>query len=137
MSNLTAAASADGGATVSFTVRNTGRRAGAEVAQVYVSPVNGGWEAPKRLAAFGKVELAPGQSKRLTLSVDPRLLATFDDATNSWNIGGGAYKLVLGASARELGSTVTLQVAPKSLPANWRPAATAAATGGMMQERGR
>ncbi|MEO5775130.1 MAG: beta-glucosidase [Sphingomicrobium sp.] len=139
MSRLSAAPTQDGGATVSFTVRNTGKRRGAEVAQVYASPVNGGWEAPKRLAAFSKVDLAPGQSKRLTLSVDPRLLATFDEASNSWVIGGGAYKLMLGASARELGSSTTIQLLARTLPGNWRPgaaAATAPAAGSVVPERG-
>jgi beta-glucosidase len=137
MSGLTAAPTAEGGATVSFTVRNTGKRRGAEVAQVYVSPVAGGWEAPKRLAAFGKVDLAPGQSKRLTLTVDPRLLATFDDPSNSWRIAGGAYRLTLGASSRELGSSATIQLPAKTLPSNWRPATTASSAAGTMQERGR
>ncbi|MFL6733867.1 MAG: beta-glucosidase family protein [Sphingomicrobium sp.] len=136
MSALTAAPSADGGATVSFTVRNTGNRRGAEVAQVYVSPVNGGWEAPKRLATFGKVDLAPGQSQRLTLAVDPRLLATFDEASNSWKIGGGAYKLMLAKSAAEIGSTTTIQVPAKVLPGNWKPTQGGAAASEHVPERG-
>jgi beta-glucosidase len=137
MGSLTAAAGPNGGAKVSFTVRNTGKRAGAEVAQVYVSPVNGGWEAPKRLAAFAKVQLAPGQSKRVTLDVDPRLLATFDEASNSWKIKGGGYKLTLGTSATELGSSAVVQLPAANLPGNWRPAATAAAPAtGVIPERG-
>jgi len=135
LGSLTAAPGPNGGAKVSFTVRNTGKRAGAEVAQVYVSPIGGGWEAPKRLAAFAKVQLAPGQSKTVTLDVDPRLLATFDEASNSWKIGGGGYKLMLGTSATELGSSAVVQLPAATLPGNWRPA-TASATGAVVPERG-
>jgi beta-glucosidase len=137
LGSLAAAPGANGGAKVSFTVRNTGKRAGAEVAQVYVSPVNGGWEAPKRLAAFAKVQLAPGQSKRVTLDVDPRLLGIFDEASNSWKIAGGGYKMMLGTSATELGSSAVVQLPAANLPGNWRPAATAAAPAtGVIPERG-
>jgi beta-glucosidase len=137
MSGLTASPTTDGGATVSFTVRNTGKRRGAEVAQVYASPVKGGWEAPKRLAAFSKVDLAPGQSKRVTLNVDPRLLATFDEASNSWNIAGGGYKLMLGTSARDIGSGTTIQMPSKILPGSWRPGSAAAvAPAAIVPERG-
>ncbi|MEO6361300.1 MAG: beta-glucosidase [Sphingomicrobium sp.] len=138
MSGLTAAPGADGGATVSFTVRNTGKRRGAEVVQVYAAPANGGWEAPKRLAAFGKVDLAPGASKRLTLNVDPRLLAMFNEGTNSWDIAGGTYRFMLARSARDIGSTATLQLAPKSLPGSWRPVGVPGQpAGGTLGERGR
>jgi beta-glucosidase len=118
MGGLTAAP-AGGTISVSFTVRNTGKRAGAEVAQVYVA--GDGWEAPKRLGGFRKVMLAPGASQRVTLSIDPRLLATWDVPSHSWKIRAGTYQVTLGASARETSATVQVKVAARTLPAGWRP----------------
>jgi beta-glucosidase len=94
---------------VTFTVRNSGKARGQDVAQVYVSPKVGGWEAPKRLAGFRKVDLAPGATTTVTLAVDPRLLATYDGG--QWKIAGGTYEVMLGASSRDLPvkTTVTLK----------------------------
>jgi beta-glucosidase len=116
--SLTAKPSA-GSVAVTFTVRNTGSLAGKDVPQVYVS--GAGWEAPKRLGGFQKVDLAPGASKRVTLSVDPRLLATFDKLSNSWKIAPGTYKVMLGHSSRDIASTVTVKLAARTLPVGWRP----------------
>jgi len=91
----------DGVLTVSFQVRNTGPRAGKAVPQVYVAPKAGGWEAPRRLAAFSKLELAPGAAQTVTLSVDPRLLATWDAKAHGWSVAAGDYDLTLGASSAE------------------------------------
>jgi beta-glucosidase len=107
-------AQADGRALrVTFSIRNSGKRAGKGVGQVYVAPVDwreAGWEAPKRLGAFAKAELKPGQSKSVEVSVDPRLLATYEAAGNNWHIKGGDYRVMLGqASDAEMRSvTVTL-----------------------------
>jgi beta-glucosidase len=87
---------------VGFSIRNAGKRAGKGVAQVYVAPADwdkAGWEAPKRLGAFAKADLKPGQSKHIELSVDPRLLATYEAAGNNWRIRGGTYRLVLSEAA--------------------------------------
>jgi beta-glucosidase len=107
-------AQADGRALrVTFSIRNSGKRAGKGVGQVYVAPADwreAGWEAPKRLGAFAKAELKPGQSKSVEVSVDPRLLATYEAAGNNWHIKGGDYRVMLGqASDAEMRSvTVTL-----------------------------
>jgi beta-glucosidase len=101
VSDLTA--SADGKAIrLSFSIRNVGKRAGKGVAQVYVAPADWakvGWEAPKRLGAFAKADLKPGQSKRVELTVDPRLLATYEAAGNNWHIKPGTYRLLLGQAS--------------------------------------
>jgi beta-glucosidase len=113
------AAMRGGELTVSFTVRNTGRVAGSAVPQIYVGPEAGGWEAPKRLGAFAKLRLAPGAQQRVTLSVDPRLLAMFRGG--QWNIAPGAYRVSLGASSRDVRQTVTVSLPARRLPASWRP----------------
>jgi beta-glucosidase len=102
---------------VTFRVRNTGAKSGKDVAQVYVSPVGGGWEAPKRLGAFAKVELAPGASQEVTLTVDPRLLAVWDTARGGFRVAAGAYEVTLASSARDKGRSVRVTLAERLLPA--------------------
>jgi beta-glucosidase len=80
-------------------VKNVGQRAGKEVAQVYVSPLQAKWEAPKRLAGFQKVALQPGGETRSSVTVDPRLLAMFDSRSRTWKVAKGAYKVILAADA--------------------------------------
>jgi len=114
-SNLTASAAGDS-LTVSFDIKNVGGRPGKDVPQVYVSPKAGGWEAPKRLAAFQKVTLAPGATRRVTLQVDPRLLATWDEKARAWSIAAGQYDVALGASSRALAVTVPVTLTAQTLP---------------------
>jgi beta-glucosidase len=102
---------------VSFEVTNVGTRAGAAVPQVYVGPKAGGWEAPRRLAGWSKVSLAPGGSAALSITVDPRLLSTFDEAAASWRMAAGTYEVWLGDSSAD-----TKRSAEMSLSA-WRHAA--------------
>lgn len=104
------------GVKVSVTLRNVGPMDGKTVAQIYVSPAfDAGWEAPKRLGAFGKTNLKAGESKTLTLSVDPRLLATFDSATKTWTVKSGDYKIMTGNSAAEITGTVTVHLDTQTL----------------------
>ncbi|WP_426031069.1 glycoside hydrolase family 3 C-terminal domain-containing protein [Caulobacter sp. DWP3-1-3b2] len=110
------ATSKDGVVTVSFDVKNTGPRAGKAVPQVYVSPKAGGWEAPQRLAAFSKVDLAPGATTSVTLAVDPRLLATWDSKAHGWSVAAGNYTFTLGASSRDTAAKVDVAVAAKAIP---------------------
>ena len=97
------AAQADGKAIrVGFSIRNTGKRRGKGVAQVYVAPADwkkAGWEAPRRLGAFAKADLKPGQAKHIELTVDPRLLATYEAAGNNWRIKAGNYRLAIGEAS--------------------------------------
>jgi beta-glucosidase len=98
---------------VRFVIRNAGQRRGAGVAQVYVAPADWkktGWEAPKRLGAFAKAELKPGQSRTVALTVDPRLLATYEAAGNNWHIRAGEYRIMLGQASDDLPQTVSVRV---------------------------
>jgi beta-glucosidase len=83
----------------SFTVKNVGKSTGKEVAQVYVSPLDAKWEAPKRLAGFQKVEVTPGAAVRTSVAIDPRLLAVYDSATKTWRVAAGEYKVIVAADA--------------------------------------
>jgi beta-glucosidase len=96
---------------VSFSIRNSGERAGKGVAQIYVAPADwkeARWEAPKRLGAFAKADLKPGKSQRVELAVDPRLLATYEAANNNWHIRAGEYRLLLGQSSDDLPQSVSV-----------------------------
>jgi beta-glucosidase len=104
----------DGILHAAFTVTNTGKVAGKEVAQVYVAPVGAHWEAPKRLAGFVKVDVQPGAGVRSAVTVDPRLLAVFDATAKTWNVAAGDYRVILAASAADdkaVGTTVHLDAA--------------------------
>jgi beta-glucosidase len=93
-----------GGETIAatFTVTNTGRVAGADVPQVYLT--NAASERRMRLLGFERVELKPGESKAVTVTADPRLLARFDgkNGLGQWRIAAGAYRVAVGKSAGEL-----------------------------------
>lgn len=96
---------ANGALTVGATLKNTGKLAGKGVVQVYVAPADpraAGWEAPKRLVAFQKFDLQPGASDAFTQTVDPRLLATYEVADNSWRIRAGTYHVLVGQAADAL-----------------------------------
>jgi beta-glucosidase len=76
--------------TASFTVTNTGERDGADVPQFYLTQAPN--EKRMRLLGFERVELAPGESRQVTLTADPRLLARFDGAANRWRITDGRHE---------------------------------------------
>jgi beta-glucosidase len=134
---VSAAAGSNGALHVQFTLRNSGARAGMAVGQVYASPAAGGWEAPKRLVGFAKVELAPGGTQTVSIDVDPRLLANFDQSAHSWRIAPGNYTLMLGASSADLRSNTTVSLPAVTLPSNWRPGQEASAPTPQRGERGR
>lgn len=83
--------------TARFTVSNTGGRPGADVPQVYLAAAPGG--KLMRLLGFERVELQPGESRRVTLTADPRLLARFDGGRQQWHIQDGEHEVILARSA--------------------------------------
>ena len=91
---------------VSFTIRNTGRRAGAEIAQVYASLPEAANEPPKRLVAWEKVLLKPGESKTVTLKLEPKLISIFSEQKDDWELLSGQYKFFVGGSSRSTPLTV-------------------------------
>jgi beta-glucosidase len=101
-SKLEVPASAASGSTVkvSFDVTNTGKLAGAEVAQLYVSDPSAKVERPEReLKGFEKVSLAPGETKHLTLSLDARAFSYWDEAAHKWTIDPGKFVVHVGDSS--------------------------------------
>jgi beta-glucosidase len=98
--------------TVHFTVRNTGQREGTEIAQVYVALPSAAKENYKRLAAWQRVKLAPGQSKDVTLILNPLCLDVFNTDQNAWQLLPGDYNVTAGASSSDTPLKATLHVHP-------------------------
>jgi beta-glucosidase len=96
--------------TVSFTIKNTGTRAGTEIAEVYAKLPNGADEPFKRLAGWKRITLAPGESQTVTVPIDPQVLQTFDETNNRWNLPQGDYGVFLGSSSDSTPLTGTLVV---------------------------
>jgi beta-glucosidase len=109
----------DGKLNLSFKVTNTGAVKGKDVPQLYVAPLGTRWEAPKRLAGWDKVELAPGETKEVSVTVDPRLLAMFDSRSKTWRIAKGGYKVLLAHDAADAkAASITVQLPQRSLDVN-------------------
>jgi len=87
---------------VSFTVKNTGPRAGTEVAQVYASLPASAGEPPKRLIAWARVALAAGESKPIALGINRDRLSIFDAQSDGWKLVPGGYRILVGSSSRDL-----------------------------------
>ena len=98
---------------VSVIVKNTGKVAGKQVAQVYVTAPKGAYEKPaKELKAFGKTrELKPGESQTLKMTLEKRDLASFDEANSQWKVDAGNYLFQVGTDVESIKGTATLKVA--------------------------
>jgi beta-glucosidase len=89
-------------ATVSFTVKNTGKVAGAEVAQVYVKQVKSTLPRPEQeLKAFNKIKLQPGEQKTITVTLGEDAFQYYNDVANKWVLEPGAFKIIVGSSSRD------------------------------------
>ncbi len=97
---------------VTFTVRNSGSRAGTEVAQVYaVLPASTGESAFKRLVAWDRVTLAAGESKTVTLKLDPLYLSIFDVGKDKFVLAPGDYEILAGSSSHDTALHTTVHIA--------------------------
>jgi len=97
--------------TAQVTVTNEGDRAGSDVVQLYLTRAPDGTR--RRLLGFDKLALAPGESRRVSMSVDARLLGRFDSKGHRWRIKGGRYEVAVGRDASEmlLGGSADLDAA--------------------------
>src|SRR6266850_1954217 len=88
---------------VSFDVKNTGKREGADVAQVYVSDKQTKALRPvKELKGFMKVSLRPGESKRVSVTLDSRSLSYYDVKARQWRADGGEFDVLVGRSSEQI-----------------------------------
>lgn len=108
---------------VSFTLTNTGARAGAEIAQVYVSLPDRQVFRPRReLKGFAKITLEPGESRRVTIPLDDKAFRYFNVSTGRWEVEGGTYLIQVGASSRDIRLTAQVKVAGPGAGTPYDPA---------------
>lgn len=89
-------------AMVSVRLRNTGRREGAEVAQLYLSYPPEAQEPPRQLKGFLKVRLKPGASQVISMPLDEQSFSAWDESVHKWRVYPGTYKISVGSSSRDL-----------------------------------
>ena len=111
-------ATKDGGISVQVTVKNTGKVAGKEAVQVYVSAPEGGLEKPaQELKAFAKTkELQPGESQTLNMTCDAYYLASFNEATTAYEKAAGQYTVKIGASCEDIRAALPVTLGAQ----NWQ-----------------
>ena len=89
--------------TIRVDVTNTGSRPGKEVVQLYVAPPEGDVIRPVReLKGFGKVELAPGETKMVSFTLDGRAFSYWNTQIHDWHVESGTYRLQVGQSSRRI-----------------------------------
>lgn len=95
---------------VDFTVTNTGKRAGTAVPQLYLGFPTSAGEPPKSLKAFTRLNLKPGESRRVTLNLPPGAFQVWDTAHHRWATPKGTYHVYVGASSGDVRLTGTMRV---------------------------
>lgn len=102
--------------TASFVITNTGKVAGKEIAELYISAPEGELNKPaEELKAFAKTELLqPGKSQIITFTINPSDLASFDTNTTSWVADAGKYSIKVGASSMNIKQTASFNL-PKTI----------------------
>lgn len=106
---VSANAAPGGGATVAVSVRNTGKRPGSEVVQLYVAFPKTAGEPPRQLKGFEKVSLQPGERKIVHISLGPEAFRYWDEKTHAWTLAPGAYQVMAGRSSRDIVWTAALR----------------------------
>jgi beta-glucosidase len=108
VSNVTA----QGGSTIAVTadVTNDGAVAGKQTVQVYAAPPGENEPEMARLIGFGKVDLKPGETRRISIAGDPRLIADFDTECPCWHIDNDDYAVYVGTSSADLGPEIDVHL---------------------------
>lgn len=101
---------AKGDVHVAVTLTNSGSTAGAEVVQVYVADPAPAGEPPHQLKGFVKVDLRPGESRRVFVTLDPRAFSVWNTASNGWKVVPGQFTILAGGSSRNLPLQGTVQI---------------------------
>ena len=114
-SSLSVPSSAPGGkpVTVRLTLRNTGKREGQEVVQVYVEPVEPVTGEPRRtLRAFRKITIEAGGRQDAVLNLDPRAFSFYDVEVSGWRVRPGVYRVLAGSSSEDIRQTGEIRIDP-------------------------
>jgi beta-glucosidase len=95
--------SPEGNFSVSFTIKNTGKVAGREVAQVYIADPQSSLPRPvKELKGFSKVLLTPGESKKVTIELGRDAISFYDDRQAAWVAEKGTFEVLVAASVTDI-----------------------------------
>ncbi|HWJ70323.1 MAG TPA: glycoside hydrolase family 3 C-terminal domain-containing protein [Sphingobium sp.] len=105
-----ASRTADGGANVAVTVRNTGQRVGSEVVQVYVGFPRSAGAPPRQLMGFSKVTLQPGEARTVEIGLDKRAFQYWNEKKGRWTRDAGTYNIMIGRSSRDIVHTQGLRL---------------------------
>jgi len=120
---------------VTLTVSNTGKRAGAEVVQLYIRKVDSKLPMPvQELKGFCKVLLQPGESSEVRIPLDDKAFRCWNVKTDRWEIEGGEYEIRIGASSEDIRLTAALTVEGTNAPAPYDPAELPSYYSGDVQE---
>lgn len=103
--------------TATFSVKNTGQRDGADVAQLYMAPPN----AQSRLVGWARAELKAGEGGKYAVTLDPRFVARFDVPAKKWVVEGGRYTLRLASSATDPGQAINVNLPTQTFAVDWKP----------------
>lgn len=101
------------GVDVSFTLRNTGSRTGAEVSQVYIAPTSGVVPPPcpvQWLGGFAKIELEPGEARQVVMRLDETAFRKWDASLHCWRVYPGRYEVRVASSSRDIRLTASIAV---------------------------
>ena len=97
--------------TISFNIKNTGKHAGKEIAQVYISKPNSKiFRAEKELKAFEKIHLNPNEEKTIKITLNNEAFEYYDTNLKKWNIEDGTYKILIGKSSAEIVLSTTINI---------------------------
>ncbi|HEY6578467.1 MAG TPA: beta-glucosidase [Rhizomicrobium sp.] len=109
---------AQGGATISVSadITNDGPVEGKETLQVYVAPPGEEADEMRRLVGWSKIDLKPGETRRIAIVADPRLLADFDVECPCWHIDGDDYTVRVGTSSAALGPDIPVKLDEREIP---------------------
>ena len=110
LKGLGAGMESGGGATVDVSVKNTGKRAGSEVVQVYLGFPRSAGEPPRQLKGIQKVTVQPGEQKAVHIHLDGASFKYWDDTRNEWTTAQGSYRVMVGSSSREIAYTTNITV---------------------------
>lgn len=111
-SQVRLSSSRDGGRTLTATITNIGRQAGAEVPQLYLHYPRAAGEPPWILKGFAKVYLQPGRSQNVSFPITNQTLRTFSDGTAGWEVTPGLYTAAVGSSSEDLRGAVSFAAGP-------------------------
>ena len=109
-------ANANGAVSIGVNIKNTGAVAGMETVEIYGTPPGQPDTAVRRLIGWSKVSLKPGETRRVTITPDLRLLARFDDQQQVWHVAPGDYLIAAGDSSVAQSASVSLRLTERQLP---------------------